>query len=342
MIAKDFERYQLLALMAIVGAFLFFVFRPFLVVLILAASVSLLFAPLYKLLLEKVTRGVSWLAALLTVLVFIVVVVGPLVGVVALIVNQVSDLSLVTAQVEGGGGVTSFIARAGAVVDSYLPQGFSIHASEKVGELIGFISGSAEKILTTTLNTVLSFLLLILALFYLLKDSVAFKRSLVELSPLTDQDTHKIFNAVRRAINGVIKGYPLVGLAQGTLMGIGLAVFGVPHAVLWAVLTAIVSMVPTIGTALVAIPACLYLVATGHNAQALGFGIWALVLVGTIDNVLNPYLVGSKIDIPPLFILFSVLGGVALLGPVGILIGPVSISLMMSLHSVYMHPTASA
>lgn len=340
MIAKDMERYQLLGLMVVVGVFLFFVFRPFLVVLILAASVSLLFAPVYTWLLRRVTRGVSWLAALITVLLFVIIVIGPLVGIAALIVNQVSDLSRMTAQL-GGDGVGSYVTQLGVSIDRYLPEGFSVHASEKVGEVISFISSSAEKILTTTLNTILSFLLLLLALFYLLKDSVAFKRSLVELSPLTDQDTYKIFNAVRRAINGVVKGYLFVGLAQGTLMGIGLAIFGVPHPVLWAVLTAIASMVPTIGTALIAGPAVIYLAAMGDTAQALGFGIWALVLVGTIDNVLNPYLVGSKIDVPPLFILFSVLGGVALLGPIGILIGPVSISLMMSLHSVYMHPATA-
>jgi predicted PurR-regulated permease PerM len=72
-----------------------------------------------------------------------------------------------------------------------------------------------------------------------------------------------------------------------------------------------------------------------RTGAAIGFSLWALTLVGTIDNFLNPYLVGKKIDIHPLLVLFSVLGGVALMGPIGILIGPLAISFMYALASVY-------
>jgi predicted PurR-regulated permease PerM len=93
--------------------------------------------------------------------------------------------------------------------------------------------------------------------------------------------------------------------------------FGVPNPALWGTIAGIVSLIPTIGTAMVSIPAVLYLVATGTQGQAIGLLTWALVLVGLIDNLLNPVLVGKKVDIPALLILFSVLGGIALFGPVG-------------------------
>jgi predicted PurR-regulated permease PerM len=94
-------------------------------------------------------------------------------------------------------------------------------------------------------------------------------------------------------------------------------------------------MVPTIGTALIAIPTILYLFAMGMTGHAIGLGVWCLTLVGTIDNLLNPIIIGSKTKIHPMLILFSVLGGVSLLGPVGILIGPLSLSLLDALISVY-------
>jgi predicted PurR-regulated permease PerM len=95
--------------------------------------------------------------------------------------------------------------------------------------------------------------------------------------------------------------------------------------------------VPSVGTGLVAIPAILYLFAIGHAGAAIGLAIWSALLVGTIDNLLNPIVVGKNINVPPLLILFSVLGGISLLGPVGILIGPLTVSLLYALVSLYRH-----
>ena len=137
------------------------------------------------------------------------------------------------------------------------------------------------------------------------------------------------------AINGVIKGYLLVAVIQGSLMGIGLAIFGVPSPALWGVIAAIGALTPTLGTSIVSIPAVIFLFVSGHTGEAIGLTVWSLALVGMIDNFLNPYIVGNKIKIPPFLILFSVLGGLSLLGPVGILIGPLAVSLLYTLISIY-------
>ncbi len=118
-------------------------------------------------------------------------------------------------------------------------------------------------------------------------------------------------------------------------MGVGLTIFGVPHAALFGLFAAVASLVPSIGTAIVAIPVILFLFASGDTTAAIGFTIWSTIIVGFVDNLLNPVLVGRKTNIPPLFVLFSVLGGIALLGPVGILIGPLTISLLLALISIY-------
>ena len=145
----------------------------------------------------------------------------------------------------------------------------------------------------------------------------------------------KIINKLSLAVNGIIKGYLFIVFIQGTLVSIGFALFGVPNPALWGLVAMITALVPAIGSGLVSIPAIIFLVATGQTMNALGLLIWAVVMVGTIDNILNPIVVGSKINLPPLLILFSVLGGISLLGPVGILVGPLTISLLYTLISIY-------
>jgi predicted PurR-regulated permease PerM len=152
---------------------------------------------------------------------------------------------------------------------------------------------------------------------------------------LKDEDDRKILRSIIKTINGVIKGYILIALIQGFLMGLGLYLFGVPNPALWGVVAGIASLIPSIGTALVSVPAVIYLYAIGSTIPAIGLLIWAVLIVGFIDNLLNPIIVGKSIKVPMLLILFSVLGGISLLGPIGILIGPLVIGLLYTLISIY-------
>jgi predicted PurR-regulated permease PerM len=136
-------------------------------------------------------------------------------------------------------------------------------------------------------------------------------------------------------MNGVIKGYLLVAIAQGTLMGIGLWIFGIPNPAFWGMVTGFASLIPTIGTGLVSIPSIIYLFVNGHTGAGIGLLLWALCAVGLIDNLLNPYIVGRSVEIHPMLILFSVLGGVAMMGPIGIILGPLAISFIFAVTSVY-------
>ncbi len=118
-------------------------------------------------------------------------------------------------------------------------------------------------------------------------------------------------------------------------MGAGLAIFHVPNPAIWGVVAGIASIIPPLGTAVVSVPAVLFLFGSGHTGLALGLLAWSVLIVGTGDNLLNPYIIGSKLNIPPFLILFSVLGGISLLGPVGILIGPLTVSFLYTLTEIY-------
>lgn len=274
----------------------------------------------------------SWLASILTVILFTIIVCGPLLGIGMLISSESQDLYHI---VVNTGNIGSFFDSLGNTVNNFLPEGINFDMQAKMSDFISYISGQIANIFGSVLAAFLSFILMLLMMFYFLKDGEKWRKAMIILSPLGDKDDEKIITSITHSVNAVIRGFLFIAVIQGVLMGLGLFLFGIPNAALWGVVASIVSLLPTIGTSLVSIPAILFLFSTGHPTNAIGLLIWSAIAVGMIDNLLSPVIVGSKINIPPLLILFSILGGVSLLGPVGILVGPLTISLLYALISIY-------
>lgn len=329
---QNTTRYFFFALLIATFIGVVWIVSPFLSVIVLAIALSVVLQPLYKKIVNLFGGKYEWLASLISVIVFIIVVLGPLVLLGLIVFNESTALY---SRLAHGGSYHTFIANSNAFLERYLPSGMHFDVEHAVTQVVGTVSANIASIFATTLNTVFSFLLLVLAVFYFLKDGKRFRKFILMLSPLKDTDDEQILSRLRDAINGVVRGYLLIALIQGILLGIGLTIFGMPNAALLGFAGAVASLVPSIGTAIVSIPIIIYFFATGNVASGIGFAIWAGALVGMVDNMLNPYLVGRKVQLPPLVILFSVLGGVSLLGPVGILIGPLVVSLLYALISIY-------
>jgi predicted PurR-regulated permease PerM len=274
----------------------------------------------------------SWLSALLAVFFFVVIIGVPLFGIGALVFNQSQNAySMIISNAES----LSFIDSVNNSINRILPENISFNLYDKISNFISFISTNIATVFTSTLSAVFSLVLTLLSIFYFLKDGARWRKALVVLSPLSDADDEKIIRKLARAVNGIVKGYLFIALIQGILLGVGLTLFGVPNPALWGLVTIITARVPTVGTAIISIPAIVFLFATGKSVEAVGLLFWSIAIVGTIDNLLSPYIVGSKINLPPLLILLSVLGGISLLGQVGILVGPLTISLLYTLISIY-------
>jgi predicted PurR-regulated permease PerM len=327
---KIIEKYFFFSLLSITLIFAFFIFRPFWIVLVLGASFSIVLYPVFKWLEKK--HFPKWLASVSTVLFFIIVLCIPLFAIGSIVFNQSQNLYH---SVIGNGNVTPFVNSIGKKINQFLPNGVSFDVNEKISAFVSFITDNIANIFSTTITTIFSFILLLLSIFYFLKDGESWKETCLRLSPLSSNADEKILTKLSHTINGVLKGYLLIAFIQGTLMGVGLTIFRVPNPAIWAVIAGIAAIIPPLGTAIVSVPAVLFLFFTGHTGLALGFLIWAILIVGTGDNVLNPYIVGHKIDVPPFLILFSVLGGISLLGPLGILIGPLTVSLLYTLTEIY-------
>ncbi len=178
-------------------------------------------------------------------------------------------------------------------------------------------------------------LLTILILFYLLKDGDKWQQAIIRILPLSDKNSKRIFSDLKNTIQRILRGSLVVVLAQGIMAWVGYTIFGVPNAITWALLAAITSLIPTLGSSLITVPVIFYLFSTGMSLQAFGLILWQLMLIAVIDNIINPYIVSHGTPISTLFIILSVLGSILLMGPVGIIMGPLVMSLLYSLVSIY-------
>ncbi len=326
------EKYFLFVLLLITVVFTFLIFYPFLAMLILAIAFAVILDPVYLWIKTKLVRNISWLASLLTVVLFLVCLCVPLFFIGKAIFVQTHNIYL---NMISSGGTSHLIESINSSINKIMPAGFNIDVHAKVTELVASFSGNLTKYFSSMVNSIIMFVLMVFTLFHLLKNGEKWEKGVINIFPLSNSNVNEIITNLKSSINRIFKGSFIIAIAQGFLAWVGFMFFGVPNAIIWAIVGAISSFIPTIGTSIVTIPAILFLFFTGMHLQALGLLLWSLLIVGTIDNILAPYIISKDTEIPSLFILFAILGGVALLGPLGILIGPLVLSLLYSLVSIY-------
>ena len=327
------ERYFLFVLLSIAIILTLLILFPFLTMFVLAAAFAVVLSPIYSWIKKHTPGNISWLASLLTVIIFLLGLCVPLFFIGKAIFYQTQNVYI--SVINSGNSAGHFIDSINSSIDKLLPAGFNFDIHSKITGLISSLSGNLANFFSTTLNSIFMFILMVLTLFYLLKDGEKWKQGFIKIFPLRNENTNEILLNLEKSINRILKGSFIIALAQAFLAWFGFTVFGVPNAIIWALVAGIASFVPSIGTSIVTLPAILFLFFTGMQIQALGLLIWSLLIVGTIDNILNPYIISRDSEIPSLFILFAILGGISLMGPLGILVGPLVLSLLFSLISIY-------
>ena len=153
--------------------------------------------------------------------------------------------------------------------------------------------------------------LIIIAMFFFYRDGAKLHAFALKWSPLADNYDEGIMAKIELAISSVVKGALTTAIAQGTLVGIGFALFGVPNPVIWGAIATITALIPVVGTAIITVPAAIWLLLAHHTGMGIGLLLWAVFLVGMIDNILRPYIMNKGIDVHPFLILLSVFGGLA-------------------------------
>jgi predicted PurR-regulated permease PerM len=193
------------------------------------------------------------------------------------------------------------------------------------------VKSLAQNVLLFTVN----FIIVLVTLFFLLRDGEYFCARIRRLLPMDHEHQERLFQNIINAVTAVVHGCLLVAMVQGLLAGLAFWLTGVPYSALWGVVTAFAALVPLGGTTLVTIPASLYLFIQGDNIKGVILLVWCLGVVVTIDNVLKPLFIGSRIRMPTIFLLFGILGGLAVFGALGLILGPVLFALLMALLDLY-------
>jgi predicted PurR-regulated permease PerM len=314
----------------------FLLFRPFLYTLTLAGVLAYLTSGIYHRLLAKL-RSASGTALLMTALVFVALLV-PLTLIGLRIVYEASGMYVFVSEQATQERLTVALGQLQHSLDTTFP-GVQVDAakiSAQLGSLFGWLVSSLGSLLGSFASLVVNFLLLLLFYFYLVRDGARLTQRLKELSPLASDKEDQVIARVGRSITATVRGSLVLALLQGLVSGIGFIAFGLPNPALWGSVVVLAAFVPTIGTALVQIPAVFFLAATGHTAQAIGLACWAALAVGMLDNILGPKLMARGMHMHPLITLLAILGGVGFYGPLGVILGPITVSLLYALLDIYL------
>jgi predicted PurR-regulated permease PerM len=186
--------------------------------------------------------------------------------------------------------------------------------------LVGGLAGFAGQTLIT-----------FFILFFLFRDGPTITKHIASILPLNEHQVVRLFSSVHGTIVANLYGILAVALVQGLLTGVALEMLGVPSALMLGVLAALCSLVPLVGTALVWVPASIYLFTSGPIWKGIFLLLWGSLVVATSDNIIRPLVVRGRVEIHPLLVMFSILGALDLFGFIGIFLGPMILSLIVAL-----------
>ncbi|HSP82564.1 MAG TPA: AI-2E family transporter, partial [Gillisia sp.] len=218
-------------------------------------------------------------------------------------------------------------------LETYL--GYNLSSSIDSSSIAGWLTSNLQNLAGGTFNAVIAIGVMYFLLYYMLINRENLSATLRTYVPLDEGNIELIEKESDISVRSNALGIPLVALFQGIVALIGYVIFGVPDPFFWFAITAIGSMVPFIGSALGFVPVTVLLLASGHNLQAIGVLLYGIVVVGTTDNVVRLYILERISSVHPLITLIGVIVGVQLFGFIGLIFGPLLISLFLLIVKIY-------
>jgi predicted PurR-regulated permease PerM len=321
-------------------------FRPFLFPVLWAMILAHVTYPVHVRLTARLGGRDAVSAWCLTLGVLAIVVVPVLLMAVMLVREAVGAELAVRGWIEAGGiqrlpAQLSQVPMVGGALENligrYLLQPDALEELVRSSAQIvsGFFVDQLSSLLKNTFLLVSTFLIILFTLWFLYKDGRRWLWFLYDLVPLDDAQKQKIVARLDITVRAVVKGVLLTAVVQGLLAGAAYAALGVPFAVVLTALTILLAPLPFGGTAFVWGPVALYFLMVGSMGKALVLLAWGVGVVSTVDQFLRPWLIGQGVQMPVLFLVFSILGGLALYGLIGLFVGPILTSILMTVISIY-------
>jgi predicted PurR-regulated permease PerM len=340
---RKFRTAFVIILVVAVSALFLAVTWPLLQALLLGALLAGLCHPLYRWI-TRLLRGQRSLGAIVTLVILFIVVAGPLSAFLGVVVQQalaVSNQAIPWVQQHFGAASTfnahDWLAQRFPALADYVPSQEQLvenvgAAAKSIG---GFLVTVASRMTATTAAFLLNLFVMIYAMFFFFRDGEKILEKIFYYLPLSDEDELLMLQRFTSITRATVKGTLVIGIIQGALAGLAFWVAGIDGSAFWGTIMAILSIVPGIGAALIWVPAVIYLIVTGQVLAGLLLFAWCAAVVGTVDNILRPILVGKDAKMPDLLILVGTLGGLFLFGPIGFIVGPIVCGLFLTVWEIY-------
>ena len=279
---------------------------------------------MFKLILRKWPR---WLAALLLMITSLIILVLPFVWLGSILVNRVVPFITNPA----------FINNSFIKIQSFLKDktGSDVLSEGNFSNILSSVTGALPRFLGSTLLVITNIAIAYFLLYFMLVSSNSMELWLRKNLPLKNRNSDKLLTEVRGMVLSNAIGIPVLAFVQGVIAIIGYMIFGINEPVLWGIITGVCSVVPVVGTMLAWVPITLYLFATGHNNAGIGMLFWGLIPIGASDNVIRFLLQKKLADVHPIITVLGVIIGVNLFGFIGLIYGPLLISVFILLIRIY-------
>ena len=337
------ENRALLPLLLAVSLALGWILLPFYGTIMWSAIIALLFAAVYRRLLVRLP-GRRTVAALLTLLLVLLMVILPFVLITAALA---SEAAVIYQRLETGelnpakyfqgvfealpAWMVNLLDRIGLVNFATLQR----RLASALTQGSQFIATQALNIGQNTFEFIASVFITLYLSFFLIRDGEGLARSMRRAIPLAPEHKHELISKFTTVIRATVKGNLLVAAVQGLLGGLAFWFLGVGGALLWSVLMAFLSLLPAIGAGLVWVPVALYFLVTGAIWQSIALTAWGVLVIGLVDNVLRPILVGKDTRMPDYVVMITTLGGMAVFGLNGFVLGPAIGAMFIAVWHIY-------
>lgn len=338
---RQLETRSFLLFLIIVTVAFFIVLKPFFGTIFWACAITIIFYPMHRKLMARFTERPN-LTALITLMACILTVVLPVTLLVSSVVSEGSDLyqKLESGEVNPGQYIEQMRTAFPSAQQTFERFGVDITRIKETALSATMASGkwAAQNALSIGQNTfklLLNICLMLYLIFFLLRDGQYLKELLIRALPLGDARERLLFAKFTEVTRATIKGNLVIAVIQGTLGGLIFWILGIPAALLWGVVMAAFSLIPAIGPAIIWIPVAIYLFATGEMVKALVLTGFGAGVIGLIDNILRPILVGRDTRLPDYVVLLSTLGGLGVFGVNGFVIGPLVAALFIAFWGIF-------
>ena len=336
----------------IIGGFIYFFYQlvvPFFVPICWAAVIAILLQPVYDWLQKKIHSERA--ASILLTIVVIIVIIGPVGWLFIALVNEAGDAVQAVNRMYKSGELDKLLSFNLPWLTA-LKERFSHYydlsqinietvIKTAIDKVTGVLFSQTSWLVTNATRAVFYFGLMIFTLYYFLKDGEKIVNRIKRLLPMTESQIETAFGQLHDVIIATLFGGLVIALVQGFLGGVLFAAVGLPSPLFWGAVMAFLSVIPIVGAFLVYIPAGIILILGGSYAAGIVVILVGIIIISQIDNVIRPYLISGRTALHPLLLFFTILGGIALFGLLGIVIGPLVAAIFMTIIHVMdlkLHP----